>query len=398
MILTKLFNQKFFNTYGVISMSFSGWFILFLLTHFFTPEELGSYSLGLAIISPLALFFQFQIRNYYNSQIELKKLTPFYKLRLYGSLLFLIISITASLFTETALMVSIILISLYKFWEMFSEFSFAQKQKEQNIKYIGLSQMVKATLLIGTTFLVSKFTRNYNYFLSSITFIYFFCSVIDLKNTNLNLIKLNNHSKSVSLNSLLPLSLSALLISFNINIPKYLLEFHLGTKYVGIFTTLFVFYNLAMVLSNSIIQVWINKFSQDAKSYKSHRKNIIYSLFIIFGISAVFILSNFLFGELIYRIIFPETLHKYAPLISHLNYLIPLGLLATLTNYKLISQNNYKELFTNQIVLILSHFALSFYLIKKYNLSGGFVAFSIILGIHFILNLRIVLKRLRSLK
>lgn len=384
MRLSKLFDQVYFNTYGVISVSICNWAIIFLLSYYYGIEQLGNYSYVLALISPLALFFNFQIRNYYNTNTYLKNISSFNKPRIIGFVFFTFLCSIIVYFLEHKYRIYLYTIFIIKTAEMFSEYVFASKQKESKIKYIGITLMIRSLLVIIAITLLSATGYSITSFLISISLIYILVTCINLLNIKNEILK--SHNEKIHISPLLQLSLSALIISFNINVPKYLLEFFYSSKEVGLFTTHFMFYGVGMVLINSVIQVLINRYSHLAKDHHLFKKSYIKSVIKILFFSVPFLAATFLLGKPFYNFIFSHKYADFSYFIFYVALITPLGALATLSNYKLMAIQKYKALTLNQILILLLHLALASFFISSMKIEGAFIALAISLIFHFLIN------------
>jgi len=363
------------------------------LSRVFSFEDVGRYSYFLALITPLHLFFGLQLRNFFNSTHGEINLDDIFGIRLITSTIFILFTLIIGLiFINGTDVAAFSIIIFAKCFESFSEISHAQKQRDGDIRYIGLILLAKSLIMclmaLGSVYLFKTFySLLIAVLIPSILF-----AIIDLWNIKDKLNIKRKLDKRI-LYATLPLALSALVTSANINIPRYLLEHFYGMKLVGIFTTVFFFYAIVLIIANSLIQAILNKISESSKDKISYQKTILQFLKALTVITFCLVLGNSLFGPAIYQLAYGDNYKDHYHLLTHLNYLIPLGLLATKLGYMIMAQNDYKSLLYASVTSSVIHFILSLYLIQSYYIQGAFYALAISLIINIILNTIQVLKR-----
>lgn len=292
--------------------SFSQWVILIIILKFIGIESMGLYSIGLAISAPIVLMTTFGssvlliTNNTYNFS------NYFYNKLMIQALIYLIVmGLLIFIYLDNIYSLSIILlVILLKFSTSFIDLFF-----EENIAKKKHNSVAAYKVLIS-----------FSYILINIASIYFFQSLLTaiiisiLFNIVFILIFIKSHLHSMSINLRetlnlillgLPISLTLFLSSLNTNIPKYGLEIFENSYYVGIFTSLLLFYSIGnqMFFSiNNFVLPYIKDYKNDKKMIQRIFK-LIMILPIIFFIP--FILIFYFFVEYIIVLFFSEELLKY---------------------------------------------------------------------------------------
>lgn len=396
MNITRINKSSFFNTIGVLANSAGQWAIVSLLGRFYSIDLVGNYSYLLALITPLHLLFSLQLRNYFNSTYSTVSISELFKLRAIFSLFFILSSIALLPVIGKKELVDIFYILIFtKFFEGFSEFTYAQKQKEENILYIGVSQSLRSLFIIVLCIIVSLSNLSFVYLMLALLIPTFMGALIDIHSIRKNIF----YKKGINtliLKKVIPLSFAALITSFNINIPRYMLEILSSMKAVGIYSTIFFFYAIILIIINSLIQILLKKLSQSSKSKTEYQKSI-YSLFKTWILASLcFILFNTLLGSHLYILAYGEKFKIYTDYLYHLNYLIPLGLATTKLNYLAMAQNSYTFTFISSVSAAIIHLASSYYLTSTQGIQGAFHALAISLIINIALNTFIISKKVRD--
>ena len=345
----------------------------------------GEYSFYLSLITPVNLLASLHLRNFFNSSHDNSiKNSDIFFTRLIFSFIFLIVVLPFAFFLDNELsVIPFLILIMSKFFDMFSEVVYAIKQKENQLEYVGKSLVFKSLATVCFVLLCRFFDFGFNILILSVLLSSFLFSLIDISSIkNCIQLPISKHKIAKIVRLSLPLGIVALTTSANVNVPRYVLKLHLGVQEVGIFTSIFFFYASTMIIANAIIQSFLNQVSKASQtktlSLSSLKKYFIVTLLI----SLVFILGNFLIGHFFYTVIYGEQkdFHSY---MSHLNYLIPLGLIATKYNYMMMAQNLYKRLLLTSSLSLLIHFFISDQLIQSNQLPGAFhaLAFSLVVGI-----------------
>ncbi len=235
------------------------WGMLMVLAKLGSPEMVGQFSLGLAQTAPVFMLTNLQLRDIQATDAKRQYLfSDYLGLRLIGTglalLLIAAITIVAGYRWETTLV--ILVIGLSKAFESISDVFYALNQKYERMDRIALSLIIKgplSLLMLGIGVYVTGGV------LGGVVGLAIAWALVlvgyDIRSgalvlktseenvaANLSAVSLKPRWHLSSLRKLvwlaLPLGLTMMLISLNTNIPKYFIEYYLGERQLGIFSSI----------------------------------------------------------------------------------------------------------------------------------------------------------------
>ncbi|WP_419172579.1 lipopolysaccharide biosynthesis protein [Halobacteriovorax sp.] len=291
-----------------------------------------------------------------------------------------------------------ILLMLIRGGDLLSDLAYTVKQRQKDIRYIGVSLSLKSLFIIIIC-LVANIQANMaiDHFLIGILLITTIFFAIDLKTSIRSFSFKTDYIKRITILTT-PLALASLVNSVNANIPRYLLDFYYDKTSVAIFSTFFFFYSSIIIITNSFIQVSLNKLSLSLNSQVETRKMIKSYIIFAFMTSLSFILFNELIGQFIYNLIFGTKYTEYAHYLHYLNIIIPQAIAIIMINYFVIALRSYKTSFLFTSLTLIVHFAVAMVLIKGSEIEGSFDAFIIAQAFYIIINIVFITKKVRELR
>src|SRR5699024_1471788 len=135
------------NLSGSLIQAFSNWIILIIIAKLSTAEMVGVFTLGLAITAPLLLLMRFHLRNAITSDVGYKySFNEYYTLRTYSSILFVISMIIIMFFysIDTYSQITIIVLSIGKYFESMSDIMQGYWQREERLDIVAKSRVINA--------------------------------------------------------------------------------------------------------------------------------------------------------------------------------------------------------------------------------------------------------------
>ncbi len=400
--MKKIFLNKglpIFNTIGIIAYSLSQWLIIKLISNKYPTGALGDYALSLSYLAPLTLFFCFSLRNFFNSHHEQITISDIFTQRVLSILAYFLSSLIALLvFIPNVDKVVFIILMLIRSGDLLSDLAYTIKQKKKDIRYIGTSLSLKSMfIMILCVLAYSKADLTISFFLVGILSITIIFSIIDLSNS-IEIFKFKTDALKKITILTVPLALASLVNSVNANVPRYFLDFFFDKTSVAIFSTFFFFYSSIIVITNSFIQVSLNRLSLSlVNRYEVNKMIKSYFLFALLT-SATFVLFNELTGEYIYKLIFGIKYTEYVHYLRYLNIIIPQAILIILINYFVIALKVYKTSFIITSITLIVHFVAAYLLIKDTEITGSFNAFIISQIFYIILNLILITNKVRGIR
>ncbi|MCE4955675.1 hypothetical protein [Macrococcoides caseolyticum] len=235
---------------GNIFYGISQWIILLGILKIFGNYDAGIYSLGVAIISPLILFFSLGLNTLYVTDKRYEYNVYSYNRNFYSIILAIVyISIIYSIGKDINSLYLLLLVGFHKLLENQFDmiFAFYIENKQQEI--IGKIKILQS-IVICFSFIIGSFVvKNLNIIFILVNLLFLLQLIYYDKKLGTGFkIRFN---KDLLKTGLL-LSFALLISSLNTNIPKYYLEYQGLTEYIGIFSSIIVLYSAGKILFQSI--------------------------------------------------------------------------------------------------------------------------------------------------
>ncbi|QKQ28722.1 oligosaccharide flippase family protein [Staphylococcus hominis] len=294
---------------GNVTFSMIKWLILILIVKLTTPEQVGNYTFAMALTAPIILFTNMRLRLRYVVEDNL----IFNNVRILRNVLnvfsiLIILVVGAILFPQY--LSYIILVAFTKILDLQSELYYAILHKKQNFKLISLMQIGKSIVIIIPFIVVTYFTKNVIYGLFEQILIQFlWLQFFEKRAIKYKEHEIDNYNKRLIFNIFLtglPLGFVQMINSYNIMIPRYVIEGILSVKMVGVFASISYLLTIVDLFMNAISQniiIKIKNFIQN-KEYKKLTKYInrdvfLYSIVLgVIVIIPVYFLKDFIIGLL----------------------------------------------------------------------------------------------------
>jgi O-antigen/teichoic acid export membrane protein len=241
---------------GNLGYAFTQWAVIAALAKLGGPEEVGDFSLGLAISAPVAMFANLQLRRLIATDAGASfRLRHYLILRLImASLAFLItFSVSIVLGMSIRLTLVITVVALVKVVDSVSDILYGFWQQREQMKPIAVSMIANgcltviafSTLYLLTNNLIVSLTAS---LIASLLILLVYNVRITSQLAGLEKAELSKILLSVTLRDLtpirflgviaLPLGLAALLGSLNANVPRFFVSQFLGQTELGIYAGL----------------------------------------------------------------------------------------------------------------------------------------------------------------
>ncbi|MDG0826064.1 lipopolysaccharide biosynthesis protein [Staphylococcus equorum] len=305
-----------------IISAISKFILMIVITKILTIEELGQYTLALAITAPIALLFNMKMRAYIISSDNINFLT-FKKLRNISNVFSIMSIIIISLLLYKDSFWIMLLVLIIKILDMNGEFYQGWPNKEKLYKKPAKLMILR---VLGSTILfivIATITRSLFWSLYSQVFFQFLFLIIEkhknLQITNVKIEKVGITKVKLLFLTIFPLGVAQFLMSFASSIPKLLLDYSVNVEMVGIFsaiTYLITVMNLFMNSLNQALLPYMKKIFIEKRILFFRTINM-YSLIFSVFIGALFFVFTTIFGEYLLTVLYNETFGKY-------NYLLQL--------------------------------------------------------------------------
>ena len=300
-------------------------FTLSLIAKLGGPEEVGGFTLAMAICSPIFLLLNVKLRSVVltdfkqeNTAIEFVKLRDFTNI----ASIFIVFVIILLIDISNYLKLAILFLAISKVLEMKIDIYYGFYQKQSRFDLVG-----KSTILRGFLNLILAFTSYFIFrnlvavMLSFVISNFAIYCLYDRKASKLIEPSLqNNRKKNINYKKIyslfilaLPLGISTVIGSLNTNFPRYIIEKELGLYELGIFSALTYLLVIGNTFLSAISQVVTPKLAylSSQKSYRSFIKLL--ALIVLIGtiISLIMITIFYFFGEGILTILYTSEYAEY---------------------------------------------------------------------------------------
>ena len=247
---------------GNIVYSGCQWGMVVILAKLGSPIMVGQFALGLAVTAPIIMFANLQLRAVQATDAKHEYLFGDYLgLRLIAIALALFVIVAISFFSgyREDTMLVILVIGVAKAFESTSDIFFGLLQQHERMDRIAKSMMLKGFLSLLALGIGVYLTRSTLWGVIGLAVIWALILIYyDLKSGALilRLSQITNPSANIKIDDstlsprwdkaklrklallALPLGFVMLLISLNVNIPRYFIEHYLGERQLGIFAAI----------------------------------------------------------------------------------------------------------------------------------------------------------------
>ncbi|MDC4265226.1 polysaccharide biosynthesis C-terminal domain-containing protein [Acinetobacter baumannii] len=377
--MLSLLNKAKFLLSGNILFAFSQWLILIFISHFSDNEAVGAYTYALALVTPVFMLTNLQLRPVVVAEFNLNSnfnYKSYFALRFYSIFLAILVSFLLSFLSTSNVWKVVLLLGCIKALEAISDIIYAYYNAQGKTKLISLSLTVKSLSLILIFGSLLYFYNLLNIGLIGIILIYVLTLLlIDFRNIGLN--KKYFYLNIVDFKNIiilaLPLGISVMLVALQSNIPRFFLEKFFNLESVGVFSVFYYFIIVGGIVINSICQFISPKFSILFKENKMHELNKLtiqaWGMATFLGISGLIV--SITLGEFFVNILYGS---HYLVWIDILNIIMFAGLftyLSVVNGYLMTSLGLIKIQLPLFLFLTIFTLVLCWTLIPAYGLLGA---------------------------
>lgn len=402
--LTGLSLRKNFswNLIGNIVYSGCQWAMLVVLAKLTNTEVVGRFALGLAITAPIILFSQLQLRGIQATDAKGEyNFGHYLGLRLLTTVIALFLIIGVALANgypfETALV--IIAVGFSKAFESVSDVYYGLMQRYERMDRIARSYLIKGPLSLAVLSIMVYLTSDvfwgvvgfstvwgvllltYDLKNAGATLNEFKATITNNKNTSKQMWPVFNRRKLLRLVWLaLPLGIVMTLLSLNTNIPRYFIESHFGESKLGIFAALVYLIVAGKTIVMAMGQAVVPRLSiYYAKGEINPFKKLMFHLLGIgFFLGMGGVLMALIIGRPILILLYRPEYAEHTIVFVWLMVVGGLSYVASILGYAMTAARYFKAQLPLFIIVTLTTYLASLWLIPKYALLGA--AFSLLAG------------------
>lgn len=387
---------------GTLSFAFSQFGILMIISNFGRIEDLGNYTLGLALSAPLMLFSNLQIGQLLIANYKggggffLFKRTLFFSLS-FGIIILSLFSLiyVIILSKKWYLLFVIIILGIIKSVDSMSDLYLAYSQKSLEIRRIGIVKLVRSLINFTSFVLIFHICENLILalvfqLLTSISRYHLF----DKK--KIKIMETEEKFDFISIKKLyligLPLGFVALINSLNANLNSYFLDIYTDISLVAVYNTLSYLFVLGNIIISPLTMYAAPVISKTIyyREKEIFIKKIKSFCLICMGIFTILFLLTNLIGPNIISLVFNEEISNYAYLLMPMSVALLLNFLTAIFNTAIIALKLIKiQPFVNMGITVIA-LLVGTYLVREFSILGSIYLIILISGIQTLVSFSIL--------
>jgi O-antigen/teichoic acid export membrane protein len=389
---TKFFNKNLllknisWTFFGNIIYSACQWAILSIIAKVGSSLILGEFNLAFAITTPIFLFSSLQLRSVIATDHKNEySFQEYFQLRFLLSIISFVAIIILAMILNYDLIFTLVLIgiSFIKLLESISDIFYGKFQQDERFDDISKSLIIRGVSYIVLYFVGVFFFKSLLLGVLLVNVSLVFLLYYDFKKLNERLSLKFEKSKLIMLTKKsLPLGIVVLIISLIDNIPKYFIEYKIGTSELGFYTSIVYVTIIGSTIINAFGQASMTRLSiyfQEKKISQFFKLQVQLVLFtFILGLSLLFMV--FLLGDKLLVILYNSDFANYYDVFKVIMIGAVFLFVSSILGYGITAARYFKvQPFILSIVL-LSNAIFSFILIKDgiYGMSIAYLFTSII--------------------
>jgi O-antigen/teichoic acid export membrane protein len=363
---------------GNIGYAGCQWGMLVAIAKLGRPEMVGHFALALAIGAPVYMLTNLQLRVVQATDFAGQyRFTDYFRLRLLMTALAFaaIATIAFAVYRTRPVIPVILLVSLAKAFEAISDIYYGRFQQLELMDRISISMLIKGLVSLAALGLTLKFTGSLPaacavLALSWLAVLLFYDSrapwppeTAYLPGSPRPLLRLTRFAA--------PLGISMMLITLNVNIPRYFVEHYLGAHDLGIFAALSYLVIAGSTVTNALGQAATPRL---ASSFARRRREF-YSLLrkmLLLGMALGMagILGAALFGRFALRLIYRPEYAQHQNVFVWLMAAAAISYVFSFLGYAGTATRVYDQLLIPQVLVTLFTLGAAF-LVRPFGLTGA---------------------------
>lgn len=315
---------------GNVAYGFSQWILLVALAKLGTIEMVGNFALAIAVVLPVLMLSSLSLRS-----LQVTDALRSYRFLEYGALRLLTAMLSLGFIAvfglvsgySSGLLASLILIGGAKTLEYISDILYGLLQQEEDMAGIAISMVLRAVLSVAALSLIVYFTHSLLWAAVGLLI----CSGtvllgydipkavagrngrlgVEIKKSLKYLRGLTTREHQRRLCSLaltgLPMGFALMMVSLNLNIPRYFIQRNLGLAELGIFSAIATLLASGNVVINAVGQAAAPRMANAFANREKRRFGVLLGALVAasLGLGGLGLLGAVLFGQkamaLIYR-------------------------------------------------------------------------------------------------
>lgn len=378
------------NLIGNVIYGACQWGTIVVIAKLTSSEKLGHFALGLAVTAPIIMFFSMQLRAVQATDVkEAYCFKEYLRHRLVASILALLTIFAITQFYGRNARLVVLAIAVAKSIESIGDIFYGLFQHRERMDRISQSMMIKgitslialgAVVWMSRSVLFGALSLSVSWLIVLVLFdLRYVRKFISNKSSWFKMGYDLGRIRSLTIKAL-PLGVASILMSVNSNVPRYLIDSHMGPSQLGIFSAL-----AYPVVAGSVIIMALGQavtprlasfyFEHDLHAFKIYiSKMVLVALFMALGGVAIAAWAGRPFLKLAYTMEYSKYVSEFIVImvaggISYFGYIL---------GYALTAAQRYRIQAVSFAASLITTLLAGFLLIPIHGLLGG--AYAMIIG------------------
>jgi len=377
--LNKIKSDVIWIATGRLMFAFSQWLVIVYLSRTVGVEDLGLYTYSIALVSPLIMFSQMNMRMYLVTDAKDKFASnDYYSTRLLATAIALTILVMLMFFKNADYSFYICLagVALIKAVESISDVVLGFLQKHGDMKLVSISNILKGVsslvVMISAIYIFDSMILGVFAIAISWLMILFLYDISKCKKLSIDFSFNSKNIKDLVI-VCIPLGLIMALINYGFNIPVYIIENDLGIEKVGVFSAIFYFLVMGRLVAGSVIQAIAPRVS---RVFSSHDTRLMYKVFMVLVLSGFFVatigvLIAYYVGDMVLGFVYGEVFMEYTGVFVIIMIAAGVGFINQFIGLILTSIRSFKSMLFTHGVQVLIVFVSAYMLVPIYGIEGA---------------------------
>lgn len=376
------------------------WLIIVMLAKLSSPEVVGQYMLGVAISSPIILFTTLQMRSVQATDFDNHYPFSFYlAFRMVAMAVAIVITAITCFVTglKDETFVVVLAVCLGQAIEFVSDIYYGKMQKHERLDWIARSLIMRGPLALIAFAVVYSLTHSLIWgvvamAMGRLTILIFF----DARVTKFDepAAPLTDPVKSAVqlLKLTLPLGIVGMLVSLNIQVPRYFIEHFMSNRELGIFAALASWLAAGQLVVSALGQ---SAFVRIAKAHRDGDTSLFNTVvlkvsMLSLGLGMTMVIGAKIAGARILHLLFRPEYAQYQDLFVLLLAVGGVSWIASCLGYALTAIRCIRPQIVLLFVVVGTTAAFSYLLISRYGMNGAAFAGLISSAVHVVGSLYIL--------
>jgi O-antigen/teichoic acid export membrane protein len=354
------------------------WLVLIIIARIGGAEDVGTFTLALALTTPIMSFCALGMRTILASDVgHDRTLGAYLSAKVAITTLGLLVCIGVAAWYGTPSCWTIVAIAVAKTIESFSDMCYGYAQQAQNMNRIATSLIMRGTL--STAFLALIYAATDSLAVSACAYAASWLLILVLydRHSVMETLQAIDKKTVTAAKSVLiigiPLGISALMTNLGINIPRYFLENNFGAKELGIFSSMAYFITVGnvpvMALGNALVPVLaIHHMKGDTRRFNGMILKAIFGVCIL-GLCGI--AASFFLGHYVLNLVYGPAFAERADILPLIAIAAAIGYVGNILGYAISSAKIFIAQAPAQILVSVISLSGSFFLIPSLGLTGA---------------------------